>query len=97
MSYYPKKGMYRDDNGVARFKAPGLDPGVPTKRFYTVERTIKVLNSKGEVVRKSRQSTEVFAHEADAIGMAMRRMPYPWPGQEAGGEIKENIYVRAGV
>ena len=94
MSYYPKKGMYRDENGVNRFVSPGEGSAGPVgKRWWLAEVVRRAFNGKDEVIRKNRQETAVFAREEDVVGLAMRRCPDPWPGQDA-SRTQTNAYFR---
>lgn len=94
MSYYPRKGMYRDSNGVNRFTDPGQPSAGPVgKRWFHAEVVRRSYNSKDEVVKKNRQETAIFAHEADVTGLAMRRCPDPWPGQDS-YRTSVNVYSR---
>lgn len=92
MSYYPKKGMYRESTGVARFEDPGTMPEPAAgKRWYHVEVVRRAYNGKGEVVRKNRQTASVFCREEEAVGMGTRRCPDPGMGE---GDVRTNVYYR---
>lgn len=94
MSYFPKKGMYRDAAGVNRFVDSGQGSNGPVgKRWYLAEVVRRAYNSKDEVVRKNKQETAVFAHEADVVGLAMRRCPDTGTGQDA-YRTSVNVYSR---
>jgi hypothetical protein len=92
MSYYPKKGMYRNKTGVHRFSDPRRDQGPQTKRWFHVEVIRRAYNGKGEVVRRNKQSTAVYAEEAEAVGMGVRRCPDPGMGD---GDVRTNVYYSA--
>jgi hypothetical protein len=91
MGYPAKKGMYKTKEGVYRFQEPGIDPGLPTKKWYHVEVTRRAFDSKGEVKRKNKQETTVFAYEDAVVGLGMRRCPTPDMGE---GDVKTNVYFR---
>lgn len=90
MSYFPKKGMHRDQNGVSRFDQQPL-PASPAKRWFQAEVVRRVLDSKGELVKKSRQTTSFYSVPEEAASMAVKRCPFPWPGQDLGGKLKESV------
>lgn len=92
MSYYPKKGMSIDQKtGMHTFDRKGLPQNDLTKRWYRGEVVRKATNSKGEVVRKDKQVAEVYAREADVVGMLFRRCPDPGMGD---GDIRTNVYFQ---
>lgn len=94
MSYFPKKGMYRDNGRVNRF-AEQTEERRPyaAKRWFHVEVVRRVVDGKGETMKKNKQVAEVFAKETDVISFAMRRCPDPWVGDGSGTPIM-NIYWR---
>lgn len=90
MSYFPGKKMWRDENGVNRFLAPGTAKGLPTKRWYRGEVTRVAKNGKGDA-KRDRQWTTVFAHEDEVILLVLRRCPVPL-GMD--GDVSTNVFYR---
>lgn len=91
MGYPAKKGMYRTKEDVYRFVEPGTGQGPATKMWYRGEVVRKAFDSKGEVKRKNKQETTVFAHEADVVALTLRRCPSPDMGD---GDVRTNVYFR---
>lgn len=96
MGYPAKKGMYKvrsaDGGYLYRFQEPGTARGLPAKRWFHVEVVRKVHDSKGEVVKRNKQTTAIYGSEDTMVGLAMRRCPDPWPGTSE--EVRTRIYYR---
>lgn len=95
MSYEAKKGMFRvkvEDGYVYKFKDNQTAPEPGRGKSWFKARVVRrEFDGKGELSRKNVQDTTVFASEAEALGMAMRRCPFPWPSVD--GEVKTNVYI----
>ena len=97
MSYFPKKGMYRDDNGVARFVDGGHPSAGPVgKQWFRGEVVRRQYDGKGEVTRKNKQAATVFAREAEVAGYLFARCPDPWSGSDGGRTTVEVYYEPLG-
>lgn len=91
MGYPAKKGMYRTKEDVYRFQDPGTGQGPSTKRWFRAEVTRRAIDSKGEVKRRNKQATSLYAHEAEVVALALRHCPSPDMGD---GDIRTNVYFR---
>ncbi len=94
MSYYPKKGMYRDENGVARFSNEATAPGWTGKELYTGTVVRKVLNGKDEVIMKDKQTALVYARPEEVASKVFAQCPSPYTGGE-GRLVTDAWYQKA--
>jgi hypothetical protein len=95
MSYNPKKGMHKNAAGVAVFDEPGTAPeGGAGKSWWNGTVTRRVVNSKGETVRRSKQSATLFAKEGDVPALLCRQCPDTPQASE--GDVRTSVsYSRA--
>lgn len=96
MSYYAPAGMTRKKvDGVYVYifqDQPKLDLR-QHKRWFDVKVVRKAFDSKGDVIRKNVQETSVYASEEEAIGLGMKRCPYPWVGQDQ-ADVKTQVFYK---
>jgi hypothetical protein len=88
-SRLPPKGMIhvhlssKDEEGMDTFLEQGAPAAIADgKAWFGVQVVRFVMDSKGEIVRKNKQTTSVFTLPEDAVGVGLRRCPDPWPGQD---------------
>jgi len=92
MSHNPKKGMTKTKAGVNVYNEPGQAPVAGLgKRWYHGVVTRRVVNSKGETVRRSKQEAMVFAKLADVPGLICRQCPDNTPGE---GDVQTRMTFR---
>jgi len=86
-----KKGTYHTKEGVVRFLNPGTEMGPPAKKWFQATVTRKTVNGKGEVVKRNKQTTTIFANESNVPALAMRQCPSDGPTE---GDVQVNVYYR---
>lgn len=94
MSYHPKKGFHRDENGMVRFDVEATMPSGNGKEWHTGTIVRKVLNGKDEVILKDRQTAHVYARPEEVAAKIFTQCPSPFTGGE-GRLVTDSWYERS--